>query len=177
MSNEDPQFVNNALALDCQKTCSSCCKKGKIFLPDAQYDAICDWLERNSAAELGEFRDRCEHFDGFHLYDQKNKCQFLDAENLCRLHTQGVKPRECFWWPLHVYMTGERKLEIRASTSCCDAFQHLRKDSPYVDEVQAETEFLGSDIIERFRSVYPGSYSGIPLRTFVQNSSPNRPRA
>jgi len=164
----DAQKINLKLAEACQSTCSSCCKKGKIFLPDDQYQAIRNWVIQNSPAELEEFESRSQKHDGFYLYDQQEICQFLDQTDLCRLHTQGVKPRECFWWPLHVY-TGEKQenLEIRASTSCCTAYQHLPSDSPYVDVVEEESKRLGDDLIRKFRKVYPGSYSGILLRSFI----------
>jgi hypothetical protein len=158
--------INNNLASACQATCSSCCKKGKIFLPDQQFQAIRHWVLENSPSELGEFDARSEKFDGFYLYDQQDICQFLDKEDLCRLHTEGVKPRECFWWPLHVYKGEKENLEIRASTSCCTAFQHLPGDSPYVDVVEEESRQLGDSLIRKFRDVYPGSYSGVSLRTF-----------
>ena len=163
----EPVPINEQLAVACQATCSSCCKKGKIFLPDQQFQAIRDWVIANSPAELGEFDVRSEKFDGFYLYDQQDSCQFLDESDLCRLHTQGVKPRECFWWPLHVYTKAEdASLEIRASTSCCTAYQHINSESPCVNDVEAESRTLGAELINRFRSVYPGSYSGIPLRSF-----------
>lgn len=167
--------MNDSLASACQKTCSSCCKKGKIFLPFAQYDSICEWGDKHSPAEMEEFRARSERFEDFYLYDQKDRCQFLDPSDLCRLHNRGVKPRECFWWPLHVYVGESSTMEIRASTSCCDAYKLLNENSPYVDEVQAEAEGLGSSMIEKFRSVYPGSYSGIPLRNFAVGGTGSSP--
>jgi len=156
--------INEQLAASCQATCSSCCKKGKIFLPDQQYQAILEWLLNHSPQEIGEFEARSEKFDGFYLYDQQDSCQFLDQADLCRLHTHGVKPRECFWWPLHIYTTENTDLDIRASTSCCEAYKHLGADSAYVDAVESEVEQLGVDLVRKFRAVYPGSYSGISLR-------------
>jgi hypothetical protein len=170
MDRVPPQVTNDSLASACQKTCSSCCKKGKIFLPNAQHGAICEWLGNNLPDEAEEFRSRCEDFNEFFLYDQKDRCQFLDNQNLCRLHDAGVKPRECFWWPLHVYVNDDRCLEIRASTSCCEAFKLLNRDSVFVTEVQTEMEVLGAPMIERFRSAYPGSYSGMTLRTLLPSS-------
>lgn len=158
--------INDKLAQACQATCSSCCKKGKIFLPDAEYQAISDWVRENSPGELEEFEKRSEKFDGFYLYDQQECCQFLDGANLCRLHTQGVKPRECFWWPLHVYAGEKGELDIRVSTSCCLAYQHIDAESPAVDALEAESRKLGGALIERFRAEYPGSYSGVSLRKF-----------
>jgi|GEM_PF-1066228 len=171
MNSQNSDTVNHLLASACQATCSSCCKKGKIFLPEEQYNLIKDWAEKSSPDELDEFKNRSERFDGFFLYDQRDRCQFLDGENLCRLHNEGVKPRECFWWPLHVYTQDEGKFEVRASTSCCSAFKHLNQESPYVSEVQAESEAIGAIIIKKFREVYPGSYSGIPLRTFKMDKA------
>jgi len=159
---------NNILASSCQATCSSCCKKGKIFLPEDQFQSIKTWLAQNSPAELAEFESRTEEFEGFRLYDQKDICQFLDAQNLCRLHNQGVKPRECFWWPLHIYTADCEGLEVRVSNSCCDAYKHITSNSSYVDEVVEEARNIGDDIIRRFRGVYPGSYSGITLRRIAE---------
>ena len=158
--------VNSRLAASCQSACSACCKKGKIFLPDGQHDAILKWLEANAPEEMAEFESRCERFNAFYLYDQRSACQFLDGSDLCRLHTEGVKPRECFWWPLHVYTGGSTPFEIRVSTACCGGHAHLNPHSPYVDTVEAEARQLGGEILTSFRKVYPGSYSGIPLRGF-----------
>ena len=156
--------INGRLATACQATCSSCCKKGKIFLPDGEHQKILDWIKEHAPADLEEFESRCEKHNGFHLYDQQNACQFLNASDLCRLHNQGVKPRECFWWPLHVYTTETETLDIRVSTSCCDAYKNISADSAYVDAVESEVEQLGAALIRDFRSVYPGSYSGVSLR-------------
>lgn len=162
---------NDRLASACQATCSSCCKKGKIFLPEVQYQAIRKWVATNSPGELDEFESRTEAFDGFRLYDQMDICQFLDKQNLCRLHNHGVKPRECFWWPLHVYTTESSDLEIRVSSSCCDGYLHIQPDTPYVDGVIDEVKVLGSELIRNFRGVYPGSYSGIALRPIPADDS------
>jgi hypothetical protein len=67
---------------------------------------------------------------------------------------------------LHLYLDDRQNVEIRASTSCCDAFFHLAPESQYVHDLQVEAESLGFDVLERFRSVYPGSYSGVLLKTF-----------
>ena len=160
----ETEKINEQLALACQATCSSCCKKGKIFLPNGEYEKILEWITENSPDDVAEFQARSEKYDGFHLYDQKSRCQFLDVKDLCRLHTWGVKPRECFWWPLHIYTTESNNLDIRVSTSCCSAYQHIGPLSPYVDAVQAEVEDLGAALIRRFRVAYPGSYSGNSLR-------------
>ena len=47
-------------------------KKGKIFLPDAEYQAISDWVRENSPGELEEFKKRSEKFDGFYLMTSKS---------------------------------------------------------------------------------------------------------
>jgi hypothetical protein len=156
--------INDRLAKACQATCSSCCKKGKIFLPKAEYNAIRNWVTSNSPSELDEFDSRIEEHGSFNLYDQRDSCQFLDKDDLCRLHSEGVKPRECFWWPLHIYTADSGELDIRVSTSCCDAYKLISKDSPYVDSLEGEVRNLGSQIIRDFRAVYPGSYSGVSLR-------------
>lgn len=162
---------NDRLASACQATCSSCCKKGKIFLPEDQYQAIRSWVATNSPGELQQFESRTEAFDGFRLYDQQDICQFLDRQDLCRLHNQGVKPRECFWWPLHVYTTGSEGLEIRVSNSCCEGYKHITPDSPYVEGVIDEVKALGAELIGKFRDVYPGSYAGIALRPIAIDDS------
>ena len=163
--------INEQLAVACQATCSSCCKKGKIFLPDDEYQKLWNWISENSPGDLNEFQSRSEKHDGFHLYDQKDSCQFLDQKDLCRLHTQGVKPRECFWWPLHIYTTDTEDLDIRVSTSCCNAYKHISADSAYVDAVEAEVGKMGVELIGKFRAVYPGSYSGVSLRRLKASGS------
>ena len=141
----------NALAEACQAKCSHCCKKGKIFLPEKEYLKILNWLEKNSPLDIEEFNARNHKFDGFYLYDQQNICQFLNAANLCRLHIHGVKPRECFWWPLHIYCAEADGFEIRVSTSCCEGYKHVTKESSEVLTLQAEVSSLGGELIKNRR--------------------------
>jgi Fe-S-cluster containining protein len=187
VNNSPTSTVNLKLAEACQLTCGSCCKKGKIFLPEDQYQGIVDWVKKNSPSDLEEFESRLEQHDGFKLYDQKTGCQFLNKEDLCRLHADGVKPKECFWWPLHVYLDSSASdtatesnssdkeggdgsedvaLEIRAATVCCDAYKYLPPDSPYVAEVEEQARKIGGGLIKKFRKVFPGTYHGIVLRKF-----------
>jgi hypothetical protein len=48
---------------------------------------------------------------------------------------------------------------------------HIQPDTPYVDGVIDEVKDLGSELIRKFRGVYPGSYSGIALRPIPANDS------
>jgi hypothetical protein len=149
---------NTELAKSCQACQASCCRKGLLFLPTQEYRNIVNWLENKSPGELNEFQGRAVEHEGFYLYDQREVCQFLDDQNLCRLHLQGVKPTECFWWPFHVYVNDANSLEIRLSTSCCDGYKHFRPNLPFISIIEEQARKFGADLIRAFRSVYKGSY-------------------
>jgi Fe-S-cluster containining protein len=154
--NNASEDLNVPLAEACQQACSKCCCHGKIFLPAVEFEKISAWLEQHSPGDLAEFRSRMEAHDGFHLYEQGTRCQFLDDKNLCRLHVPGVKPRECFWWPLHVFDVGDGQLEVQVSTECCSAWRQVEKEPRLAQAVAAEVDELGKDLIKKFRKVYPG---------------------
>ena len=156
--------INSSVATACQLTEASCCKTGLLFLPEQEYQAIVQWLAGNSASELGEFESRCVMYEGFYLYDQKDGCQFLTETNLCRLHPEGVKPSECFWWPLHIYGTEPENLEFCVATRCCTACEYIDANSCLLDDITKRSHELGTDVICRFRRVYSGSYEKRFLR-------------
>jgi len=144
---------NEGLAIDCRATKSSCCYKGMVFLPNEEYEKIFKYIEANSKEDMQEFVNRCKKYDGFYLYDQQGKCQFLDDIGCgsCRLHDKGVKPTECFWWPLHVYKTKASNLEIRVG-SCCSGCTYV--EDIQVKKVVSDLEWIGYDRIMKFREVY-----------------------
>jgi hypothetical protein len=158
--------LNSPLAKACQQACVKCCREGKIFIPDSEFARIEHWLTANSPADLPEFRARSTAHDGFHLYEQGAGCQFLDTWNLCRLHVPGVKPRECFWWPLHVFAGADDQLEVCVSTDCCSAYQHVVQEPRLANELQAEVEGLGRDLVLKFRKQFPGVCQRIVLKKF-----------
>jgi Fe-S-cluster containining protein len=166
MSCQAEDEFNGRLARSCQAAGAACCKKGKLFLPLAEYRGIVDWMREHSPAEGAGFESRCVHHDaeGFVLYDQEQACQFLTPDDLCRLHTQGVKPSECFWWPLHVYVTPEDGLEIRVSTSCCEAYKNTAGLARYADEIADKVPEIGEETLRAFRRSYGGSYATLPVR-------------
>ena len=151
--------LNEKFASSCMAAKASCCKKGQLFIVEEEYQRIVEWLQANSPHELAEFEGRSQKHDGFRLYDQMSSCQFLDSNNLCRIHNEGVKPAECFWWPLHVYLNEDAaKFEIRASTTCCAASSCLPESSLLEGEIRTTCEGIGDDILLRFRAAYKGSY-------------------
>ncbi len=107
--------------------------------------------------EAKEFAARTTDHGLFFLYDQRTGCQFLDGENLCRLHNLGLKPSECFWWPYHVYASETKELEVRLFTTCCDAHEMHDRDSPYPGMITEESNRIGFDVIRAFRQAYGGS--------------------
>lgn len=155
---------NDLLATACQAAGASCCKSGRLFLPLEECRQIEAWLAARSADELGEFRRRCGRHEGFYLYDQQQRCQFLDDRNLCRLQAAGLKPSECFWWPFHVYVNEQDRLEIRLATSCCSGHRHYGPGLPFVAQVEAQAQRLGAGLIRRFRQAYPGSYQTVLVK-------------
>ena len=162
---ENVNAINPKLATACQRTSAACCRKGQLFIPDRELAALRAWLEAHPEEDRQAFEARLTPCEGFALYDQQDACQFLNEDNRCRLHADKVKPSECFWWPLHVYRAADQdQLEVRVSTSCCQAHTHITADSTLVDDVVSAVDDLGADLFYRFRAVYQGSYSGRPLR-------------
>jgi hypothetical protein len=151
--------VNSRLSSACQQAEASCCKAGMLFLPEDEYKAIVSWLSDNSPSEQDEFESRCVKHDRFYLYDQKDCCQFLTETNLCRLHLEGVKPSECFWWPVHIYGTEPENLEFRVATTCCKACKYIEANSSVLDDIRKRVRELGTDVICRFRRVFFGNPS------------------
>ena len=148
---------NLKLAAACRTQCAACCRRGVIFLPESEYQALRQWVVNNAPADLPALEARTKQFDEFRLYDQKDRCQFLDERNDCRLHAEGVKPGECFWWPFHVFIAADGGLEIRMSTTCCEGFRHYTPGLPFLDQVEAQARAIGYARLRAFRAVFPGS--------------------
>lgn len=146
---------------------------GLLFMPDKEYLVIVKWLQDKSPNELEEFKARCKKYDGFYLYDQQQACQFLDNKNLCRLHEDKVKPTECYWWPLHVYIGDDNCLDIRVSTSCCDGYKFIDNKSSVIEDIKMVVEKLGQEIFRKFRSKYQGSYNNRSILKIPDNEIPN----
>lgn len=148
---------NNQLARACMAKGAACCKKGMLFLQPSEYRRIVDHLAKNgSPKELAEWLARCQQKDGYYLYDQKDACQFLDERNLCRLHGAGIKPSECFWWPLHVFWDPGEGFSLKAGTYCCDGCRFLSAQSGHTAMVERQARDIGLDLLKRFRADYPG---------------------
>lgn len=161
--------VNEQLAAACQKCDAACCKKGQIFLPRDEYARIRLHVQALGSDETSEFDSRITDHGLFFLYDQRSGCQFLDSGNLCRLHDIGIKPTECFWWPYHVFTSKAGALEVRLSTTCCDAHNLHLPDSPYPGLVADGAERIGFDVIRAFREAYGGN-AGTKLVGLIESS-------
>jgi Fe-S-cluster containining protein len=163
--------ANQVIGHACQDAGAACCKQGKIFLPEGQHRAISRFLAGWAGLEdLAVFEARLEHHDGFALYDQQDRCQFLDQASRCRLYATGVRPLECLWWPLHVYAEPGGDLGVHAATWCCAAA--AAATSPAHAAMVAESaEETGPDLIRRFRETYPGR-PGPLLRTLDDPQAP-----
>ena len=84
---------------------------------------------------------------------------FLDARDRCTLHEQGLKPRECHWWPLHAYQesgSGAPRMAVCLADYCCAGGGSTRDAqlmaTHYADEILAALPALRG-----FRAVFPGS--------------------
>lgn len=161
--------VNEQLAAACQKCGAACCKKGRIFLPRDEYARIRLHTQTLGGDETAEFDSRITDHGLFFLYDQGSGCQFLDSHNLCRLHDIGIKPAECFWWPYHVFAADAGELEVRLSTTCCDAHEAHTPDSPYPGLIAKEVDRIGFDVIRAFRQAH-GKTSGTKLVGRIESS-------
>jgi len=128
-----------------------------IFLPENQYQALRLWVVEKAPVDLPELEARTTTFAEFRMYDQKDRCQFLDGRNHCRLHAEGVKPDECFWWPFHVFSAADGGLEIRMSTTCCDGFRYYTPGLPFLDQIESQAKRIGYARLRAFRGVFPGS--------------------
>jgi hypothetical protein len=162
---------NKQLAQACQATCSSCCKKGLLFLLPEEKAQIEEWISSHSPDEMGVFHSSLTKKEGFYLFDQKNSCQFLDQYNLCRLHGDGVKPTECFLWPAHVYVGLFGNLETQVSNTCCEGYRYITEGHPAISGASQFADRIGYERLLRFRKAYGGSY-GHNLLENLPHSSP-----
>lgn len=156
--------ANKNLADSCMACASSCCKKGLLLLLPEEKDQIESWIKDKNPDLLQRFTTNLKDEQEFYLFDQEDRCMFLEGNNLCVLHSDGVKPQECFVWPLHVYLGNLGNPEIRVSTSCCEGFKFISKDSPSVDACQNYAEKIGHERLSRFRELYGGSYGNILVK-------------
>lgn len=143
---------------------SSCCKKGLLFLLPEEKNQIENWLRINQPEWFEHFSENLKSEEGFYLFDQEDSCMFLDKNNLCLLHNDGVKPKECFVWPLHIYLGNMGNPEIRVSTTCCEGYKFVTKDSPSVRACEDYASDIGHDRLSRFREIYGGSYGNTLLK-------------
>lgn len=115
--------------------------------------------------ELADFDKRVENHGAFLVYDQKSGCQFLDADDLCTLHDEGLKPTECHWWPYHVFARDENSLEIRLSQTCCTAYKLHTERARYPALIAAQAREIGLDTLRSFRRIFPGERTGLLVHT------------
>ena len=149
---------NSQLAHACQECHAACCRKGLLFMPKEEHAAIAAFLKSGDPQSAAEFFSRSKQYPQFWLYDQMDRCQFLDDNDHCKLHSLGLKPSECFWWPYHIYRAPDGGFEIRLSTSCCDGHKAHSDSSPYPRWIVHKSNSIGLDVIAEFRQVYRGSY-------------------
>ena len=157
---------NKGLAGACKACESACCKKGKIFLSPEEEARLARHAASLGPAAQEAYEGRLEAREGFSLYDQRDRCQFLTADNLCSLHALGIKPNECFWWPYHVYVDSNGAPVIELSTTCCDAWKlhDLGAAAGFLEAIDDQVNALGVDVIRAFRKAYDGSYGRTPVR-------------
>ncbi len=160
------QSFNDGLAAACQACHSACCKKGKIFLPPDELAAMRAAAKLQSPDFVAEFESRLSEGPDYALYDQRDGCQFLTTDNLCSLHDKGMKPRECFWWPYHVYINESGVPSIEVSTTCCEAWRKHDDEGArrFLNDIDEQVNGLGVEVITDFRGAYSGSYGRIPIR-------------
>lgn len=168
---------NHQLAGACQLCKAACCKKGRILLVRSEYLAIQAHLANGDPAALAEFKGRITDHGDFLLYDQQDACQFLDSANLCRLHSIGLKPAECLWWPYHVFVDEKDQLEIRLATWCCDGHQAHGPASPYPLLIEKRVREMGQELIRAFRLRYPGGHATIPVHRIVEAETERAPES
>ena len=150
--------ANQSLANACIACKSSCCKKGLLFLLPEEKEQIEKWILTNNPDWHERFLANLKEEQDFFLFDQEDSCMFLDTQNLCRLHEDGVKPQECFVWPLHVYEGDMGNPQIRVSTTCCEGYKFVEADTPSVHACESYAHQIGHDRLSRFREIYKGSY-------------------
>jgi len=150
--------ANLNLANACIACKSSCCKKGLLFLLPEEKEQIENWILANNPGWHERFLANLKEEQNFFLFDQEDSCMFLDTQNLCRLHEDGVKPQECFVWPLHIYEGDLGNPQIRVSTTCCEGYKFITSDNPGIEACEFYANQIGHDRLSRFREVYKGSY-------------------
>lgn len=149
---------NSKLAEACQSCAAQCCKKGLLFLLPSEEKAIRIWLNENDSNKLLEFDSCLTEHQQFFLFDQRDACMFLNSTNMCTLHGAGIKPKECYLWPVHIYLDILGTPEVRISKSCCDGHRHVASDHPIIAEAVMFAADIGYERLLQFRSLYAGSY-------------------
>ena len=148
--------ANKFLTRACQDCFSECCKKGKIFLLPEEVEAIENWLPGNAPEKIGAFRERLRPFPQFVFVEQHNRCVFLDESGLCELHVAGVKPEECFLWPLYVFVDELGTIDIRVFRECCQGHKAVTFDHPSVEKATIYARRIGYERLLSFRAAYSG---------------------
>jgi Fe-S-cluster containining protein len=152
------ESANQNLASACQQCEASCCKKGLLFMLPNEVEQIRQWIKQNDLNLQAQFSSLLGNHGDFFLFDQQDACMFLDKSNLCRLHMSGVKPKECFVWPLHIYLNYHGQPEVRVSTTCCDGYKFITTDHPSVEATRNFAKEIGYARLAKFRAIYSGSY-------------------
>ena len=152
--------VLERLCAACDAAGAACCKSGSIFLTLAEHAAIALHCAVDADPALAAaFHDRASLHGGFAMLEQRDACMFLDSRDRCTLHERGLKPRECHWWPLHVYQesdSGAPRMAVCLADYCCAGVGSTRDAqlmaARYADEMRAVLPAL-----QGFRAVFPGS--------------------
>lgn len=152
--------VLERLCSACDAAGAACCKSGSVFLTLAEHDAIAQHCAVDPDPALAEaFHQHASLHGSFAMLDQGVGCMFLDSRDRCTLHERGLKPRECHWWPLHVYLEsdeGAPRMAACLADYCCagvgSAEDAQKMAARYADEMRAALPAL-----RRFRAVFPGS--------------------
>ncbi len=152
------ELANQNLAHACQNCQSSCCKKGLLFMLPEEVGQVKRWIVANKPEVMERFVSLLQNHGDFWLFDQEEACMFLDAKDLCQLHMSGAKPKECYIWPLHIYLSNLGQPEIKVSTTCCDGYKFISQDHPSMEATRNFARDIGYSRLARFRSIYAGSY-------------------
>jgi hypothetical protein len=171
------ELANQKLTQACQSYASACCKQGFIFLLPEEIRDIELWLANHAPDQMAAFHARLRSHDDFALLDQGDACIFLNESNLCRLHSSGIKPKECYLWPLYIYVDQLGTLDVRVFSTCCAGHNYLTSDHPSVDAATQFAAQIGYERTLRFREAYNGGkiYHDRILRELDLNPQHVRP--
>jgi len=143
-----------------------CTQRDHVFLTNDDTQELATLLSRISPPDFQSFQARLEKQDGFYVYRQFGKCQFLKDCGGCRLKDQHKGFKECFTDGVHVYLDQEGGLELRQDND--KSLAHLTKLQRNKRLKTYSTRILWyKSLYLKFRKLFPGDKTDTTFLTKI----------